>query len=84
MLFRSLLETGLVDLFMFSINPAYDYQKGEYAKGEVAERLELYRDCEKASVGISVMKPFAGGQRCADSAARRAQRGGFAGGAEVC
>lgn len=59
---RRLLETGLVDLFMFSINPAYDYQKGEYAKGEVAERLELYRDCEKAGVGISVMKPFAGGQ----------------------
>lgn len=47
---------------MFSINPAYDYQKGEYAKGEVAERLELYRDCEKAGVGISVMKPFAGGR----------------------
>ncbi len=59
---RRLLETGLVDLFMFSINPAYDYQKGEYAKGELAERLELYRDCEKAGVGISVMKPFAGGQ----------------------
>ncbi len=59
---RRLLETGLVDLFMFSINPAYDYQKGEYAKGEVAGRLELYRDCEKAGVGISVMKPFAGGQ----------------------
>jgi predicted aldo/keto reductase-like oxidoreductase len=59
---RRLLETGLVDLFMFSINPAYDYQKGEYAKGEVAERLELYRDCEKSGVGISVMKPFAGGQ----------------------
>lgn len=59
---RRLLETGLADLFMFSINPAYDYQKGEYAKGEVAERLDLYRDCEKAGVGISVMKPFAGGQ----------------------
>lgn len=59
---RRLLETGLVDLFMFSINPAYDYQKGEYANGEVAERLELYRDCEKEGVGISVMKPFAGGR----------------------
>lgn len=59
---RRLLETGIVDLFMFSINPADDYQKGEYAKGEVAERAQLYRDCEKEGVGISVMKPFAGGQ----------------------
>ncbi len=59
---RRILDTGLVDLFMFSINPAYDYQKGEYAIGEVAERAALYRDCEKMGVGISVMKPFAGGQ----------------------
>lgn len=59
---RRLLETGLVDLFMFSINPAYDYQKGEYGVGEVAERNALYRDCERMGVGISVMKPFAGGQ----------------------
>lgn len=59
---RRLLETGLVDLFMFSINPAYDYQKGEYSIGDVAERAELYRDCERMGVGISVMKPFAGGQ----------------------
>ncbi len=37
-------------------------QKGEYGKGEVAEHAQLYRDCEKEGVGISVMKPFAGGQ----------------------
>lgn len=59
---RCILDTGLVDLFMFSINPAYDYQKGEYALGEAAERAALYRDCEQMGVGISVMKPFAGGQ----------------------
>ncbi len=59
---RQLLNTGLIDLFMFSINPAYDYRHGEYAIGEVAERAALYRDCEKLGVGISVMKPFAGGQ----------------------
>ena len=57
-----LLDTGLVDMMMFSINPAYDYRKGEYALGEVADRAALYRDCEKMGVGISVMKPFAGGQ----------------------
>ena len=59
---RQILATGLVDMFMFSINPAYDYQKGAYGLGEVQERAALYRDCESMGVGISVMKPFAGGQ----------------------
>ena len=48
---------------MFSINPAYDYEKGdEYGIGEVQERARFYRDCESMGVGISVMKPFGGGQ----------------------
>lgn len=59
---RRLLETGLIDLFMFSINAAYDYQKGTYGIGEAPERAELYRECVRMGVGISVMKPFAGGQ----------------------
>ena len=59
---RRILDTGLVDMMMFSINPAYDYRKGSYAIGEVAERTALYRECERMGVGISVMKPFAGGQ----------------------
>lgn len=37
----------------------WDYMK-ELKK--VAERTQLYRDCERMGVGISVMKPFAGGQ----------------------
>lgn len=59
---RQLLKTDVIDLMMFSINPAYDYQKGDYAVGEVAERMALYQECERRGVGISVMKPFAGGQ----------------------
>ena len=59
---RRILDTGEIDMFMFSINPAYDYQKGEYGIGEVESRTALYRDCERAGVGISVMKPFGGGQ----------------------
>ncbi|MDO4283875.1 MAG: hypothetical protein Q4C60_00940 [Eubacteriales bacterium] len=48
---------------MFSINPAYDYQKeGEYAIGGVEERQNLYRRCVAEGIGISVMKPFSGGQ----------------------
>lgn len=59
---RRLLDTGLIDLFMFSINPAYDYQKGDYAMGGAEDRAALYRESEAQGVGISVMKPFAGGQ----------------------
>ena len=47
---------------MFSITPGYDYQHGEYAKGSAGERMDLYRHCETAGVGISVMKPFSAGQ----------------------
>ncbi len=32
-------------MVMFSINPAYDYNKGTYANGTSEERMELYRIC---------------------------------------
>ena len=57
-----ILDTGLIDMLMFSVNPAYDYQHGEYAFGGVDERTEVYRRCEKEGVGVSCMKPFSGGQ----------------------
>ena len=56
------LDLGLIDMVMFSINPAYDYSTGTYGIGTASERGQLYRDCERAGVGISVMKPFGGGQ----------------------
>ena len=56
------LDTGLLDMVMFSINPAYDYHHGEYANGSADERSGLYRRCEAEGVGISVMKAFSGGQ----------------------
>ena len=59
---REVLDTGLADMMMFSINPSYDYQHGEYANGSATERMALYRRCEAEGVGISVMKAFAGGQ----------------------
>lgn len=50
-------------MMMFSINPAYDFEKGdEYGIGSVKERFDLFRRCEKEGVGISVMKPFFAGQ----------------------
>ena len=61
---RRLVDTGKIDLIMFSVNPAYDYaaSSSELSLGAVGERAELYRACERAGVGISVMKAFAGGQ----------------------
>lgn len=56
------LDMGILDMMMFSINPMYDYGQGEYANGTSEERYALYRRCEKEGVGISVMKPFNAGQ----------------------
>lgn len=64
---HKLLDTGIVDMMMFSINPAYDLECGdEYGIGTTNERAELFRRCEKEGVGISVMKPFHGGQLLQD------------------
>ena len=57
-----ILDEVPVDMLMFSINPAYDYGHGEFANGGVDERAEMYRRCERDGIGISVMKPFSGGQ----------------------
>lgn len=60
---NKLLDTGLVDMMMFSINPAYDMECGdEYGIGLSTERAALFRRAEAEGVGISVMKPFHGGQ----------------------
>ena len=57
------LDTGLIDLMMFSINPAYDLEQGdELGIGSVSERAALLRRCEALGVGISVMKPFFAGK----------------------
>ncbi len=57
-----ILDMGILDMLMFSINPGYDYRHGDYAIGGVDERMSLYRRCEAEGVGISVMKAFSGGQ----------------------
>ncbi len=58
-----ILDTGLVDMMMFSINPAYDFEKGdEYGIGSSRERFRLFQRCQAEGVGISVMKPFFAGQ----------------------
>lgn len=59
---NEVLDQNLIDMLMFSINPAYDYQHGEFANGSAAQRMALYQRCEAEGVGISVMKAFSGGQ----------------------
>ncbi len=69
------VETGFVEMILFSINPAFDmrpatddldsmfegYDKADYA-GIDPERAEFYRLCEEKNVGITVMKGFFGGR----------------------
>lgn len=57
-----ILNEGYTDMMLFSINPAYDYEAGdEYGIGTVSERAQLFCRCQAEGVGISVMKPFFGG-----------------------
>ena len=59
---QRVLDEAPVDMLMFSVNPAYDWGRGEFANGGVDERAAVYRRCEREGIGISVMKPFSGGQ----------------------
>lgn len=61
-LVHKVLAVKILDMVMFSINPAYDLNFGDYAIGEFDERMNLYRRLEKKGVGISVMKAFCGGK----------------------
>ena len=72
---RRAAESGVVEMLLFSINPAFDlvpptedindYFSEEYdasLAGIDPERAAMYRICEQNDVGITVMKPFAGGR----------------------
>ena len=72
---RKAVETGLVDVILFSINPCYDIQPAsencddlwdadKYKDFEFKidkDREELYELCEKENVAITVMKCYGGG-----------------------
>lgn len=68
-------ESGFIEMILFSINPAFDmlpptenidsYFAEEYQAelgGIDPARAELYKLCEQNDVGITVMKPYAGGR----------------------
>jgi predicted aldo/keto reductase-like oxidoreductase len=70
------IETGVPEMMMFSINPAFDMlPAAEYVfdhfekdfgtglfKGLDPKREELYQICEQKQIGITVMKAFGGGK----------------------
>lgn len=77
MVAQAAAKSGFIEMILFSINPAFDMVPAndefdfnimfadEYEKtlkGIVPERAELYRLCEENDVGITVMKPYAGGR----------------------
>ena len=69
------VETGLIEVLMFSVNPCYDLQPAgedvealwaaEAYAGQLTnmdpDRERLYETCERLGVGITVMKAFGGG-----------------------
>lgn len=72
---RLAVESGAVEVLMFSVNPCYDLQPGDedleklWAPEKYAntltnmdpQREALYELCQRAGVGITVMKAFGGG-----------------------
>ena len=65
------VRSGLINVLMFSVNPAYDlipsgevvwdYKFDKESMAMEPKRAELYSECERLGVGVTVMKPFAGG-----------------------
>jgi len=64
---RRFLETGLMDIFMFSLNPAYDFVPVDGKLKLSEERRLLYQEAEKRGAGITVMKAYGGGRLLSDS-----------------
>ena len=71
---KTAIESGIVEMILFSINPAFDMHPATEVLDEMfenyanemsgidEERAALYRLCEEKGVGITVMKPYFGGR----------------------
>ena len=69
------VESGFIEMILFSINPAFDmrpatenldsmfegYENSDYS-GIDPERAQFYRLCEENQIGLTVMKGFFGGR----------------------
>ena len=77
---QAAVDSGLIDVLMFSVNPCYDLQPANedieelwaeknYEKPLVnmdPQRQALYESCQRQGVGITVMKAFGGGDLLRD------------------
>jgi predicted aldo/keto reductase-like oxidoreductase len=72
---KQIALTGMVDVIMFSLNPAFDLMPATLSITDIMEhgftsnttvlnpdRRELYEVCERENVSITVMKPLGGGK----------------------
>lgn len=59
---RRFLETGLIDVFMLSVNPAYDFVPIDGKLKLAEERQKLYQETKKHGAAITVMKAYGGGR----------------------
>lgn len=59
---RRFLATGLIDVFMFSLNPAYDFENTAEGLRVAQDRAALYAEAEKRGAAITVMKCYSGGK----------------------
>lgn len=56
------LDTGLIDVFMFSLNPAYDFENTSEGLRVAEDRAALYAKAAKLGAAITVMKCYDGGK----------------------
>ncbi len=82
---QAAVDSGLIDVLMFSVNPCYDLQPADedveklwanaaYEKELVnmdPQRQALYESCQRQGVGITVMKVFGGGELLGQNALAR-------------
>ena len=67
---QAAVDSGLIDVLMFSVNPCYDLQPAgedveQYGEKPLVnmdpQRQALYEGCQRQGVGVTVMKAFGGG-----------------------
>lgn len=56
------LDTGLIDVFMFSLNPAYDFVSSGGGMRLDESRRKLYERAQQLGAAITVMKAYGGGR----------------------
>ena len=78
---KKMVETGIIELLMFSINPAFDMIPAEINATSFfmedfdrsimleidAKRQDLYKTCERLDIPITVMKTLGGGKLISDA-----------------